>query len=440
MGIQNFPTVLQPLIQQGFLSHALLRSLEATLAYRVIADKEPFPNTVGETVTKTRTGLRPVATTPLVPSAMSSNFDNGLTSSTPGVEQFVMSIAAYGDTQDLNLVTQKVGIANQFMINARQLAEQVGRTMDVLASQPLFKAYMGGNTRVRVTLGAPATTISVDDITGFQTVWNSNGVAVPVGTSGQNLAVTINGTAYTVSGATADGSNVSTAPFGVSGTLTTTTNVSTANGTIGNAVISGIAPAILRPNNRATTAALIAGDTLALVQNVLQAATNLKLNGVMPVPGTSLYHCYLDAQQLQGLFTDTNFLNAYRGAYGTREYHMGQIIDLMGVRFQPTTMAPQQTLGGLAIRRAIVVGEGALVEADFSLETPETDNPLAHIEDVNGVRFITRAPMDRLQQIIAQSWEWIGGFTVPTDITANPTVLPTASNAAYKRAVVIESL
>jgi hypothetical protein len=48
--------------------------------------------------------------------------------------------------------------------------------------------------------------------------------------------------------------------------------------------------------------------------------------------------------------------------------------------------------------------------------------------------------MDRLQEIIAQSWTWTGGFCVPTDTTANPTVLPTATNAAYKRAVMIESL
>jgi hypothetical protein len=51
---------------------------------------------------------------------------------------------------------------------------------------------------------------------------------------------------------------------------------------------------------------------------------------------------------------------------------------------------------------------------------------------------VTREPIDRLQQIIAQSWYWIGGFCAPTDVGTNPSVIPTATNAAYKRAVIIE--
>ena len=130
MGIQNFPAVLQPIIQQGFLEHAFYEALTATTAYRQIADKEPFPVGVGETLTKTRTGLRPVATTPLAPST-NTNFDNGLTSSVPGVEQYTLTVNKYGDTVDLNLVSQKVGILNQFMMNARQLGEQVVRQLHI---------------------------------------------------------------------------------------------------------------------------------------------------------------------------------------------------------------------------------------------------------------------------------------------------------------------
>jgi hypothetical protein len=250
--------------------------------------------------------------------------------------------------------------------------------------------------------------------------------------------VTVNGVAASVTGATADGTNTSTAPGGISGTLTTAANVLVVNGTLGNAVVSGIAPSILRPNGRATTAALVSGDTMAMIANVLQAKTNMQLNGVPAINGA--YPCYLDPQALQGLFSDADFKLLYRGAYGSQEYKEGEIISLLGIRFTPTTMAPQQTLGGLAIRRAIVVGGGALIEADFPLETPETDNPLAEVYTQEGVRFTNRAPMDRLQEIIAQSWTWTGGFCVPTDTTANPTVLPTATNAAYKRAVMIESL
>ena len=442
MGIQNFPTALQPIIQTGYLEQAFSTALRANLTYRAIADKEPFTARVGETITKTRTGLRPVATTPLVPAA-NTNFDNGLTSSTPGVEQYVLGVNQYGDTQDLNVVTEKVGIVNQFVNNTQQLAEQAGRTLDVLAANALFNAYCGGNTRVRVTLGALGTTVAVDDIRGFQSTFN-NGAVVAVSAT-YTMAVAVNGNPYTLIGATPDGTNISTAfsAGGVSGTLTFSGNVLVADGTALNAVVSGIAPSILRPYTSgvmaATTAALVAGNTMQMVNNVLAAASTLRSNGVPTIGGK--YNCYLDPFGMQGLFADNDFKYLYRGAYESQEYIQGTVMDLMGIRFIPTSLAPQQTLAGKVIHRSIVVGKGALIEGDFPDEPEEDiDNPLSVIMDVDGVKHINRAPMDRLQQIIAQSWRWIGGFCVPTDTTANATVLPTATNAAYKRAIVIESL
>jgi len=49
-----------------------------------------------------------------------------------------------------------------------------------------------------------------------------------------------------------------------------------------------------------------------------------------------------------------------------------------------------------------------------------------------------RAPLDRLQQIVAQSWFWIGGFVAPTDATATSVIIPSAGAQYLKRAVVIE--
>ena len=88
-----------------------------------------------------------------------------------------------------------------------------------------------------------------------------------------------------------------------------------------------------------------------------------------------------------------------------------------------------------------MVGQGALIEGQFAgMASPEfaPDGSLVHM--VDGVAMVTREPLDRLRQIIAQSWYWIGAFCAPTDTTTNPTVIPTATNAAYKRAVVIEHL
>ena len=55
-------------------------------------------------------------------------------------------------------------------------------------------------------------------------------------------------------------------------------------------------------------------------------------------------------------------------------------------------------------------------------------------------RRATDEPVDRLQQIIAQSWYWIGGYCAPSDVTTTEDTVSTASAAAFKRAVMIEHI
>jgi len=102
MGIQNFPTALQPIIQQGFLEREFKQALRSRLGYRSCADRETLSVGIGETLTKTRGGLKPAVTTPLVPST-NTNLDNGLTPSGWGVEQYTLSINHYAATTDLNI-------------------------------------------------------------------------------------------------------------------------------------------------------------------------------------------------------------------------------------------------------------------------------------------------------------------------------------------------
>jgi len=115
MGIQNFPAALQPIIQQGFLEREFETSLTSRLGYRLVADREEFAVGIGETLTKTRAGLKPSITTPLAAST-NTNLDNGLTPGNWGVEQYTISLNFYAATQDLNMVTNRVGIASQFTI------------------------------------------------------------------------------------------------------------------------------------------------------------------------------------------------------------------------------------------------------------------------------------------------------------------------------------
>ena len=434
MPIQNMPTALQPAIQQGFLEREFKEGLTSALGFRDIADKEPVSINVGETVTKTRAGLKAPVTTPLNPST-NTNLDNGMTPTSTTIEQYTLGIDQYGDTTDLNIVTSQVGIANQFLLNAKTNGAQARQSLDRLARNALFSAYQGGNTRVKTTLGSPAATIAVDNVLGFELVL-VNGKMVAV--SGSTPAtVLVGATTYSLTGVTRDGSNVSTTPLGVSGTLTFSTNVSTSDGTAGNAVIHSNAPAIIRPNSRSTSTALIAGDnlTLAAVEDAVALARNN--TGIVD----QLFNLYLDNVSMRQIQADPDFKLAYQGQYGSKEMRRGQVLQLAGANWIPTTESLQQTNGAVKIRRPILVVPGALVEGDYAgmeQKAHQISDGNSEIQMIDDVVQVTRGPIDRLQQIVSQSWFWIGGFVAPTDATANSNIIPTASNAYLKRAVVIE--
>jgi hypothetical protein len=455
MPIQNMPTQLQSAIQLGFLETEFRNGLTSRLAYRKIADREPVSINVGESVTKTRQGFKAPVTTPLNP-ANNTNLDNGMTPTATAIEQYVVTINQYGDSTDLNIVTSQVGIANQFLLNAKVNGVQAAQSLDRLARNALFGTgalayqggYMGGNTRVRTTLGSPAATINVDDVRGFGSVL-ANGVFQPV--SGSYTAqVQVGSNTYTLTGVSIDGTNVSTSVFGISGTLTFSASVLVADATALNTVAHGNCPVLIRPNGKWTggsafsaltsTAALTASDILTL-SAIEDGVANLRNNtGLI---GND-FDFYLDNVSMRQLFADADFKQAFQGQYGAREWREGMVFKLGGVNYVPTTEAPVQahpTNASLKVRRPILCAQGALVEGDFSgmeQKAAELSGMNSEINFVEGVCQVTRGPLDRLAQIVAQSWFWIGGFVTPTDATATTTIIPTAGAQYLKRAVVFE--
>ncbi len=439
MGISNFPAILQPIIQQGFLEREFQQAMASRLGYRACADRQEFAVGIGETLTKTRAGLKPSVTTP-VPATLNTNLDNGLVPTGWGVEQYTITINHYAATTDLNMVTSRVGIAGQFLQNAAINGEQAARSLDELARDSLFGPYFGGNTRVRVALGSAGPTVAVDDLRGFTTTF-VNGVQSPIN-GAVNLTVTVGADVYTLIGTTADSVNVSTTPGGISGTLTFSGNVSTSDGVLGSPVQAANASVIIRPNDNPTTAALTASDTLTMGA-LLDAVSKLRLNAVPEIDGA--YNCYLDPVSARQLFADPDFRQLFQGATSANQvFRSGMVNDFLGLRFVPTTEAfvqPHPTLAGAVVRRPIIVGQGALIEGDFAGMAESDIAPTDSIVSiVDGIAMVTREPIDRLQQIIAQSWYWIGGFCAPSDTMTNPLVVPTATNASYKRAVMVEHI
>jgi hypothetical protein len=471
MALNDLPAAIQSVIQTGFLERRFNQALRAKLGFRAIADRELFSAGIGESITKTRVGLLPPVTAPMAP-ALTTDFASGLTNQSYSVEQYTLGVAQYAAPMQLNIATARVAIDDLFLQNAYALGEQASRSVDTLAQRALYDQYMGGNTRVTTTLGSPGTAVHVDDVRGFFMTQNSQGQPVVVSSSNP-LSVLVGNDLYTLTGVVADGaapstinpwmsslafsgssSNSSTTPGGYSGTLTFSGNVTVADATALNIVQTAIAPLVIRPSNASTnvmaptTAAISsANDTNSAkltMQMILQAKATMSANGVPPVSAAGNYVLYADPLQMTGLYQDPAFQFFFRGKPETPEYRRGLIAELLGVAIVESNLNPVQNLSGVGIvRRAILCGQGALVEGVF---TREAYAAAAGVDDgnmttvVDDIAHVTREPIDTLKQVVTQSWSYIGGFVAPTDTTTNTTTIPTATNSALKRGAILESL
>jgi hypothetical protein len=386
--------------------------------------------------------------------ASNTDFTSGLTPQNYAVEQYILGVNQYAANMQLNVKTSKVAIDNLFLRNAFTLGEQAFRSVDTLAQMALFNTYMGGNTRVRVTLGAASTTVSMDDIRGFQNTWNSEGQPVAISVANP-VNTTVGSDIYSQTGATPDTTNVSTTPGGISGVLTFATTVTVADGTAGNPVVSAVAPYVIRPSTTsggimaAACTQIAAANDLnngkLTMQMVLNGKATMSANGVQPVAETGMFHLYADPIHVSGLFSDPEFQLLFRGTETkTAEIRRAIVTDLLGVSMFETNLNPVQNLAGVGnVRRGILCGQGALVEGVFTgtayadTEGVDDDDMITVVEDI---AHVTREPLDALKQVVTQSWAYIGGFAVPSDITTNPQTIPTANNSAFKRAILLESL
>ncbi len=451
------PANLAGELQQGFLERELEEGLDSVLAYRATAVSETIPCSIGETLTRRRKGRKAPTRTPLPVSTLNA-LDNGLTPASYAMEQYQFTMQPYADTVDVDLLGTEATIADDFIANSRNNGVQAAQSRELIARYKLFSAYLGANSRVRTDLGASTTTTChVDDIRGFTLTW-VNGVITPVSASNtitvQEYAVGGSGVTQTltVSAAVADATNASSAPDGISGVLTFAAATAPVNG---DALVASFAPTVKRPAGHLTTAQMTVQDTLTL--GLLQdAVASLRANAV-PTQADGTFHVILDDISHRQLMADQDFKVYFASRQDSEVIKRQDVYVMLGMTFIPTANAyvqlPKTDANGgsggtttsqvtSTIRRPIVLGGECLIEGNFEgLETflsRQGVSPIADTMLVDNVLQIVRPPLDRLNRFASLSWHWIGDYAVPTDVTATPSIIPTASNAAWKRAVVVE--
>ena len=158
MPITDFPASLQAALQVDMLNREFEEGLDSILAYRRMALQETIPGRVGETLTRTRKGRTPPNTVPLTGAQVQANLDNSMTPVSYGLEQYTFAINRYAGTQDVYLMQELAGIADQVIAASRNNGVAGAQSLERIAKTKLFAAYNGGNTYVRTGLGASTTT------------------------------------------------------------------------------------------------------------------------------------------------------------------------------------------------------------------------------------------------------------------------------------------
>ncbi len=452
-GVAAFPAALAAAEMINFLARNAKEGLDTVLAWRSLATPEEIPAGIGSTLTLTRKGRITSTTTPSAPQT-AMNIDSGLTAASYSIEQYTITMYDYNRmAAEIDNVQQQVGIYDQLLAGARNSGVDAATTRDRLARAAIFDAYISGNTRVRGDdTAAPTTTVCyVDDIRGFQNTI-VNGVITPVSATNPVTAIESGTQSNTlnVTAATADVTNISTAPGGISGSLTYTAVASAP--VHGDAIVASDAPTIIRSGGAATTAALVASNTFNL-QMILDMKAELENNGVPPFEN-GLYRMMLDPTAQRQLLADQDFKVYYAGREDSETVQSGYVLKMLGVEFIVTTEVYLQLPSthtansdtdtvAVKVRRPILVGAEALIEGQFTgLENYMRDlnrnSNVIQAEMVDGTVHILRQPIDALGRFYTIVWDWIGGYAVPTDITATPDIIPTASSARYKRAVMAE--
>ena len=133
----------------------------------------------------------------------------------------------------------------------------------------------------------------------------------------------------------------------------------------------------------------------------------------------------------------------------------GYILKDLGVTFVPLTEVQIQNPSSHSgnsqtdavaqnVYRPIMVGAEALIEGIFAGMQDYVRNVAGDAKSavdvvlVDNIAQILRRPIDRMGRWWSFAGDWIGGYAVPTDITATADIIPTASAARYKRAVMAE--
>jgi hypothetical protein len=458
--VLGVPAAVLELNQKGLLERAFHDGLFPNLAFRAEAMPEEWPANTGQQLFMTRPGLLPTITQPIQPGT------DPLPQAIP-FEQWIATLAQFTGTIDTHMPTSTTANANLFLRNIHQLGLQAGQSINQIARNAMFQAYLSGQTVSLTTIAAADTTLRVASLNGFTDVVIPGGNVAPQPVStGFPLPIKIGSGAAqltnTVVGFIPDDPTDLNGP----GTLLLGAAVG-AIFAIRTAVKSNFAPRIVRSAAGDSVDAIGPADTFTL-QQAINAVAFLRRANVQP-HDDGFYHAHISPLQNSQIFADPVFQRLNQSLPEHVIYKEGFVGTMSGVMFYLNTESPEsfnsgkltatassgvyaQGIGGettngagVNIGRTLITGKGSVYEKylDESAYVTEAGvvGKIGEFDVSNNgisilterIRLVMRAPQDRLQQTVSATWSISTSFPVPSDITGP------SGTERFKRAVVLET-
>lgn len=446
---------LNAIVQDNTLQRVFHDALFPELLFRMEAFPERWEANLGERMIFTRASLLTPETVALEPGVDPSPENEDF-------EQWEVVAAQYGKSTDVNMAASRTSLNSLFLRKTKTLGLNAGQSINRIARNRLFGSYLGGRT-VAENAASPGTSLTVASILGFTQQLNADGQIAPV--SATNVKpIVVGTTAANVVAAAASDPNVPLGP----GVLTLEANTTWAANA---AVIADDAAFVTYSGGGNTVDALATTDILTLA-DIRRVVARLRRNRV-PTHEDGTYHCHLDPVAEDQLFGDNEVQRLNEGNYGDAPYQQFAIGKLSGCTFYTNSEAPSNAntgtqvvsrptaaaaarLGreiyaevvnatGVNMVHTIITGGGAIYEKYIDeteyLSEGGVQGKVGGFAVMNNgitipterIRYIVRAPQDRLQQQVSQSWSWSGDFGVPSDFLGGQDA------SRFKRAGIIVS-
>lgn len=460
------------LVQDNRITAKFEEALFPELLFREESEGEAWGDQTGDSKVFTGKGLMPVTTAPVTPQSDPDVVDYGM-------EQWTASLNTWGKSKDTHAPTSSAAAVKLVMDDLDAVGKNAGQTLNRICRDRMINAGLSGHT---VADGAhvAVTTIRVKRLNGFTRARRpdlTTGSAVRfdavsannplVIRYGNTLADTIN-----VIGFSSDFTGDEVGP----GTITTSAAI-----TVGDrvAIVANSATWLRRSGGGFRVDELGASDVLTFGD--LRATLARLANMDVPKHGDGFYHGHLDPVSKNQLFNDNEWQRlqetlpdglAYSqfvigkklGAIWYENNEMPQLHNVnipngstdgaTGDNYTPLreafagelfpTGTPTSAVG--KVHRVLITGKGWLREyavdqdsytTDAGIngklsEVPQTGNGSVQLM-AKGVKLIQRAPQNRFQDIVAQTWRFVGDFVCRTDAA-------TGDGAYIKRGAIIEHI